>query len=106
MKRWSDWVAKSFLVAAFLHRRQPPRKRKRLPTEPLRFGHLSHRARQSVPRILSKRKLVRCGFYVWGRANYTDVFGIDYKFIGGRASNPLAKQQRIPVYSLPHPQRL
>ena len=47
-------------------------------------------------------------FYVWawGRANYNDVFGIDYKFLSGRASNQLAKQQRMPVYSLPHPQRL
>ena len=51
-----------------------------------------------------KAGTLRC--YVWGRANYTDVFGIDYKFLGDLASNQLAKQQRIPVYSLPHPQRL
>ena len=30
-------------------------------------------------------------FYVWGRANYTTVLGIDYKFLGGRASNRLCK---------------
>ena len=63
------------------------------------------RACQSVPRILSKRKPVRCGS-MSGAANYTTVLGIDYKFLGGRACNRLAKQQRIPVYSLPHPQRI
>ena len=64
---------------------------------------------QSMPIRAEDFEQMKAGtlrFYVWGRANYTDVFGIDYKFLGGRASNRLAKQQRIPVYSLPHPQRL